>query len=66
MDLPPFFQDKVRSFLIFTIGTKAQQKQLKEFLDMISPSLQDSVKIKIFSEVIQGNPIFQRVFKKKQ
>lgn len=39
MDLPNFFQEKVRSFLIFTIGTKSQQKQLKEFLGMISPSL---------------------------
>ena len=39
MDLPHKFQDEVRKFLIFTQGTKSEQKQLKEFLGMISPSL---------------------------
>ena len=66
MDLPPFFQEKVRAFLVFTIGTKSQQGQLKGFINMISPSLQEQVSIKIFSAVIKDNPTFLNVFLEKQ
>ena len=52
MDLPSIFQDRVREFLIFTQGTKSEQNQLKKFLQMISPSLQEKVSILIFSKVI--------------
>ena len=31
LDLPTDFQEKVREFLIFTQGTKQEQKQLNEF-----------------------------------
>jgi len=66
MDLPTIFQDRVREFLIFTQGTKSEQDQLKAFLEMISPSLQEKVSILIFSKVIQKNRIFNRVFQNKK
>jgi Na+-transporting NADH:ubiquinone oxidoreductase subunit NqrC len=66
MDLPPKFQTKVQEFLIQTQGTKSEQDQLKEFLDMISPSLREKVSILIFSKVIQKNKRFSHVFKKKK
>jgi len=39
---------------------------MKEFLDVISPSLKKSVSIKIFSEVIKENTRFKTVFDLKQ
>jgi len=39
MDLPMKLQNNVRDFLKFTQGTKSEQKELNEFLNMISPSL---------------------------
>ena len=56
----------MQSFLLFTLGTKFEQDDQKDFLDMISPSLKEKVSIEIFSRVIQNNRIFKAIFKKKQ
>ena len=60
------FQNQVREFLIFTQGTKSEQDQLKKFLEMISPSLQEKVSDLIFGKVIQKNIRFKNVFRAKQ
>ena len=66
MDLPHELQSDVRDFLKFTQGTKSEQKDLKEFLAMISPSLVEKVSQLIFSKVIQKNNRFNTVFISKQ
>jgi signal-transduction protein with cAMP-binding, CBS, and nucleotidyltransferase domain len=59
-------QQEVQSFLLFTLGTKFEQDDQKDFLNLISPSLNEKVSIEIFSRVIQNNRIFKAIFKKKQ
>lgn len=56
----------MQEFLIQTQGTKSEQEQLKEFLNMISPSLQKKVSILIFSKVTKKNKRFFEVFKSKE
>jgi len=57
---------EVRQFLIYTQGTKQEQNQLRNFLDMISPSLQEKVSILIFGKSIQKNKSFNKVFEVKK
>ena len=51
--------------MIQTQGTKSEQNQLKQFLEMISPSLRERVSILIFSKVIRKNKRFKQVFSTK-
>jgi len=57
---------EVRQFLIYTQGTKQEQNQLRNFLDMISPSMQEKVSILIFGKIIQKNKSFNKVFEVKK
>jgi len=52
--------------LIFTQGTKQEQKQLNEFFQNISPSLKEKVSILIFSKDIQMNKGLLKVFLNKR
>ena len=51
MDLPSDARNNVRTYLITTQGTQYEQTQLKEFLQNLSPSLQEQVAIAIFAKV---------------
>ncbi|CAI2372991.1 unnamed protein product [Moneuplotes crassus] len=59
LNLPENLQTKVTGFLTFTESFQESQKELKSFLDIISPSLRQEVVQYIFSETLKFNPIFK-------
>ena len=52
-------QEDIRDFFFQTRKTLEQQKELNTFLDLISPSLKQSVSQHIFFEVLSENPILK-------
>lgn len=52
-------KEKIRMYLISTQGTQYEQKQLKEFFDMLSPTINKKVASEIFLEVIKNNLQFR-------
>ena len=55
MDLPSEAKQDVRDYIITTQGTKYESDQLKQFLDMLNPSLKEKVSIEIFTSTIKKN-----------
>ena len=55
MELPKDAQNEVRLYLITTQGTQYEQKQLQEFLKIISPSLNQKVSVEIFTSTVNKN-----------
>ena len=53
--LPNEAQAQVRTYLITTQGTHHEQKELREFIDIISPSLKEKVAVSIFEKVVRRN-----------
>jgi ABC-type transporter Mla subunit MlaD len=51
-------QEEVRSYITYTHSTLDHQKELDDFLNMLSPSLRQQVRSQIFYESIMLNPLF--------
>jgi len=60
LKLPLDLQARVISYLQYTQSTLDHQTELKQFFEMISPSLKNEVTRFIFGEVILKNEIFTR------
>ena len=45
----------IRMYLISTQGTQYEQTQLKEFFNLISPTLKEKVSIEMFLDVMKSN-----------
>ena len=59
MKLPEHLQSSIRDFMMFTQSNLDNQKELDQFLGIISPSLKLQVTQHIFLNAIESNPIFQ-------
>ena len=59
MNLPTIIQQDVREFMISTQNNLDSQKELDNFMQMISPSLRNRVTKHIFLDAISSNPILQ-------
>ena len=59
MKLPEHLQNSIRDFMMFTQSNLDNQKELDQFLGIISPSLKLQVTQHIFLNAIESNPIFQ-------
>jgi len=59
MKLPENLQTHVREFMLSTQSNLDNQKELDEFMTMISPSLRNQVTKHIFLNAISCNPILQ-------
>ena len=58
LSLPVKLQTKVTGYIVYTQTLLDAQNELKEFLDVISPSLRSEVIQYIFSETLKSNSIF--------
>jgi hypothetical protein len=56
--IPEPMQEEVKSYLTYTQSTLDHQKDLDEFLNMLSPSLRHQVSTHIFYNTISDNTIF--------
>lgn len=61
MNLPKDAQELVRTYLITTQGTQHEQKQLENFISLISPSLREQVAVNIFAKVAWTHHRFRNV-----
>mmetsp|Transcript_11975 Transcript_11975/g.18493 ORF Transcript_11975/g.18493 Transcript_11975/m.18493 type:complete len:179 (-) Transcript_11975:428-964(-) len=59
MKLPDFLQEDIRQFMYQTQNNLDNQKELDQFMTMISPSLRNQVTKYIFMGAVSSNPIFQ-------
>lgn len=59
LKIPEIMQEEVKGYLTYTQSTLDHQKDLDEFLNMLSPSLRHQVSTHIFYDTITENMTFK-------
>lgn len=60
LNIPMELREEIKSYFTFTQTTQDHQKELDEFLKMLSPSLRQKVITSIFHDVINQNKVFYK------
>jgi transposase len=60
---PDETRERVREFLQTTQGTKYELDELREFLEMLKPSLVEKVSISIYGKTVRKNKILYNFVK---
>ena len=58
MNIPYELQDSVKSYLAYTFTTQDNQKDLDQFLAMLSPSLVNQISKHVWFDAISKNTVF--------
>lgn len=60
LKIPLALQEEIKDYFTFTQNTQDHQRELKIFMETLSPSLRQKVISSIFKEVLEMNPIFNK------